>query len=210
MSYSAQISFKEIEAEDIHEFFQAYKAEVLSHLDDIAKDNYIFCPYVKCSYENFMDACEDEALKYESESWFFRLFSYRWFYLKEEKLLGVYGVSDCVNHLFDGTVYFQNSTDQDYEREWWQGITAFEKIYDKWLNASEEEIKSSPYYYDYCTDDENYERRTLAYQEIWSKCSDSLDDDDSVVMLSLFDYWSSLKYKTQFLKKCWELAQKEK
>lgn len=221
MSYSANISFKKITSiENIYSFFQEFKFAAIENLDIIAEDDFIYCPL--CKHHDIKLTDTFESIKYnhdkvvlcsESEYWFNRLFTYRWFYISKWNLLGMYGVPSILSDLFDGTVYFQNSCDQDYERNEYGGIEIFEKIYDEWiLNKTIDEIKAylneTELLFEFeCLDDEAllYARRTCVYNEIWKNFSSTLYDDDSVVHLSLFDYWGSLLYCHKFLHKCIEL-----
>lgn len=221
MSYSATISFKRITSIDsVYKFFQKVKSSAIENLNSIAENDYIYCPM--CRNFDLKSTDTFESIKYKhdkddicskSEYWFNRLFTYRWFYISKWKLLGVYGVSNVLQNLFDGTVYFQNSCDQDYERNDYGGIETFEKIYDEWvLNKTIDEIKAylneNELLFEFeCLDDEAllYARRTCVYNEIWKNLSSTLYNDDDVVYLSLFNYWDSLLYCNKFLSKCVEL-----
>ena len=134
MSYSCNISFKQIEADEIYEFFQQFKKAVGEHMKEIAEDNFLWVPYIRHHLsvpEQWSDVSREQ--RNEAEFWATRgIFSFRYFYDKELKLLGVYSVHDCLQDMFDGTVYFQNSCDQNYRRKDWKGISAFETIFDKW------------------------------------------------------------------------------
>lgn len=222
MSYNAQISFKSInDLKDIFPFLSRFKQVTIENLDKIAEDEFIFCPIsrdynftLKSTYREFK--YKENEIIVRSEAWFDRLFKYRWFYNSTFNLLGIYGVPESVENIFDGTCYFQNSCDQDYERIEWGNIEVFEKIYDKWQNVSDEviinymkekgytddEIKSDLNYIDL-----NYYRRTAAYDEIWEPISNTLFDDDSITYLSIFGSWD-IKYKEVFLKDCFEKAEK--
>lgn len=195
MSYSAQISFKTIDAEDISEFFVKIKKECESKQAEIAKNYFTWSPYGRKLVDHhlkYFDVYEkypgiDDAV----ELWVYRTFTFRWFYLKEYKLLGIYGLPNEVLTLCDCTVYFQNSCDQDYEFDEWNGVPIFEEIAEKWKNTPDQyfvkEMEDS-------TCDVEYYRKWSAYKEIWSMLEDTLEDDSSITYISLFGFWDSFTH----------------
>lgn len=192
MSYSCYISFKQLAGDDVYNFFLDLKKEAVSHIPDIAKQEYMFSPL--CRIQEIGKPFQwSEDIKEKTENWAKQaIFHYRYFYNKELQLLGVYSVPDCMQNLFDTTIYFQNSCDQDYEYTTWKGVPYFEMVVEKWSTASEKEVKN------WYTEKENrtwdaddwfdldYFRKTIVYKEIWEQFRESLFDDDAVVHLSLF------------------------
>ncbi len=199
MSYSCYISFKEMPADNIQDFLITLQAEAQEKMQEIAKDNYSYVPYIR--RDAFLRVTEDMDIadwcaipKNERKklfprrftmtsrndqeialAWAQKLFQYRTYYDKERKLLCMFGMPDALEHLFDGTVYFQNSCDQDYDRESYKGIAPLEAIWDKWNNISEEALKWHETKYGRfasCPKDERakeigYAKRTAAYEEIF-------------------------------------------
>lgn len=214
MSYSATISFKKIKPEEIFDFFVEIKKKVKENYEKIAEDDFIFSPYAKnkSKYE------KDEyniSLFNDCGDWVRRIFSYRYFYNKELGLLGVYGVPNSLRELFDDTLNFQNSCDQDYEFEYWDKIEAFKAIADKWKAMTPdqvyEEYLSDPYRWSYTKEEfmaegkPEYYARTFCYEEIWDKSLEkTLFDEDSIVYLSLFQYYDS-NFTGKFILKVKEL-----
>ena len=195
MSYSCQISFKQIKGDDIFDFFKKLKNEASQHLENIAEDNYVFSPLFKDIYSLNENFTIDRDMKLKIEDWTkSSIFTYRYFYDKENEILGVYSISDCLTDLFDCTVYFQDSCDQNYDFDEWNGIKLFEKIAQKWSTSSDENIIS---YYEkefgkYDSDDApdlDYCRKSFAYDEIWKMVSKTLYDETDVVYLSLYSYY---------------------
>lgn len=186
MSYRATISFKTINAEDIYGFFQNYKSEATEHLEEIAKDNFLWSPYSK-------EREDDERKLFKSTEMWARssVFSYRYFYLPEHKLLAVFGVPNCLTKLFDLTECFQNSCDQDYPFGDWEGIPIFEQIAEKWKNTTDEEVYKTFEYPDEHENETDYDyyRRSRAYDEIWGMFEDYLYEDKKVVYISLYGYY---------------------
>lgn len=186
MSYSCEINFKHIEAEDIPEFFLKLKKHAVENLENIANDEYCF--YKETMYKTI-------------ENWArLAIFNYRWFYDKENKLLGVFSIQNCMKNLFDSTIYFQNSCDQDYDYSDWNGIELFENIANKWKNATIDDVVKALDYelcennfdeFDTSEEGVEYNKRSLCYDEIWKMFSDYLYDEDSVTYISLFGWYDA-------------------
>lgn len=196
MSYSAQIFFKTLEEGELYSFMQQFKALVSSSFDAIAKDNFVYLPSVRYEFRN--NELPDYIVFDIDRDWArASVFTHRYFYLPEHKLLGMFNVPDVAYEAFDLRCYFQNSTDQDYSFDEWRGIPVFEEIAQKWQTASEEEVKkrySQPYgdeWDDEC--DFDYHRRAFAYDDIWAMCEEYLYDENEVVYLSLFGNYENWK-----------------
>ena len=213
MSYSCLISFKQMEAVDVFPFFKKLKSISVERLEQIAKENCHYCPFTRNDINIPKDFGEiSREKREEAKSWAVQnVFHYRYFYDNELKLLGVYGVPTCVRDLFDKTVCFQNSCDQNYARKDWEGITVFEEIYDKWMNAPMEEVvqkynaqwEYNDFLKEYGNDVENqllYYRQSYCYDEIWEKFEYTLYDDNAVYM-SMFGPYDH-KNVFSFVKMC--------
>ncbi len=200
MSYSCTISFKTIPAEDIYDFLILLKNKTTESFGHIAEDNFIFSPFSK-KHVKEEDEAEMHKAFWETTDWArMHVFTYRYFYLKEHKLLGVYSLNEEQQALFDCTVYFQNSTDQDYDFTEWQGVPWFEEVAAKWANTTDEDILQAykaEYDQDFEYDYEGYEdeklrekiayaRRTFAYKEIWELIEPTLYHENGVVYVSLY------------------------
>ena len=137
MSYSCLISFKKMEPIEIIPFLVAFKKSCAEHLRDIANEEYGYCPFIRDNLvvpDNFSDITIEE--RKIAQSWTHELFKFKYFYNTELSLLGVFGVPDALTNMFDKTIHFQDSTDQDYERSFWEGVSEFEAIYVKWMTMS--------------------------------------------------------------------------
>lgn len=194
MSYSASISFKTIDAKGMYAFFQKLKETATERIDKIAEDEFLYMPSVRHDhlYKDVRPIVVQDADKAWSKS---AVFTMRFFYLAEHNLLGVFGVPSSVEEIFDATIYFQNSTDQDYEFDEWKGVPIFEQIAERWKTSTDEDVIRK-----YCEErgmwDEDegdipidYYRRTFAYEEIWGMCEDYMWSDNKAVHLSLFSYY---------------------
>ena len=194
MSYSCTISFKQISADKVYSFLQNFKKEVTNHLKEIAESNFAFSPIVGV-YRNMggENVKMTNELRSATRDWAAgKVFRYRYFYDATLQLLGVYGIHNSIEHLFDCTVQFQNSCDQDYDYKDWNGVAYFKSIANKWKNTTDESVKekfkekyNSEWNSEYASPLEYY-RKTFAYEEIWEKFENTLFDDDSVIYLSLF------------------------
>lgn len=204
MSYSCQIHFKNIKADEVYSFFQELKTNLISKSDDIAKDNFIWLPSIREDYK-YRDI--DKSIVREiNRAWVHNaLFKYRYFYIPQHELLGIFSLPNGFHEMFDNVSYFQNSCDQDYEFSNWKGIPIFEKIAEKWKNATNEEVYKHFEYPDEHTEpiDYDYYRRSFAYDEIWEMFEDYLYRDDLCVYLSIFGGYE-LSEVIYIVKKCKE------
>lgn len=219
MSYSCFISFKKMNVEEVIPFLREYKKHSVLKLKEIAEENNGYMPYVRNTFdvpEKFSDVSKEKIE--EAKNWAkCCVFQYKYFYVEKLGLLGVFGIPTCMRFLFDKTVYFQNSCDQDYPRETWEGIEYFTKIFDKWHSMTEEDFmkeykkKNDA---DFMSDYENYQgerltekidyyRRDFAYEEIWGNFESYLYDEEESIFFSLFGNYN-LKEIRLFVKYCHE------
>ncbi len=213
MSYWCQISFKTIEDGDVFSFFTELKRKVSNNLEIIAENNFSFSPFSRRSIEYVEDKKVKREIYKEAEDWASRVFQYRYFYIPEHKLLGVFGVPDCVKELFDLTHEFQNSCEQDYDFDSWKGIPVFESTVEKWENVSKEVFvkKYKEHFYDETfnieeIDEKEFDRysKSFCYEEIWKNyCEEFLQREESVVYLSLYGFYDILPIQ-RFVKACYD------
>lgn len=188
MSYGCDVSFKKVNSFiEMDEFISALKQKARDPkvVAGIVNDNKYYIPlnrpYSSCYVEGELTAELKKDLwnNKELEYWISHLFTFRWCYIDyidsyEVGYLAMFGVPEQLRSEFDGTVYFQNSTDQDYDRVEWSGLEAFEQIYDIWFEAPPEEAYR--YYYSDVeeedvknfieSEDYDYERKSAAYKMI--------------------------------------------
>lgn len=203
MSYYAQINFKVIKEGELYAFLKKIKGTCKEKFNEIAEDNFIFMPSIKndCMLKNDSEYAREQL----DRAWMRNsIFSYRFFYIPEHNLLGVFGTP--VKGIFDLTCDFQNSCDQDYDFKCWKGIPIFEQIAEKWKNATEDEVEA--YYNKRWGEDEgemdyDYYRRSFAYDEIWRMCEHYLYSEDDVVYISMFGGYEIAEQKG-FVHKCRE------
>lgn len=207
MSYSCTIHFKNIKADEVYSFFQELKTKLISKIDDIAKDNFLWLPSIRDEYK-YKDI--DKFIVREiNRSWVHNsLFKYRYFYIPQHELLGVFSLPDGFDDMFDNVSYFQNSCDQDYEFDEWKGVPIFEQIAEKWKNTTDENIRKHYIERYYSIDDDedfdcDYYRKSFTYDEIWKMFEDYLYNDSMCVYVSIFGGYeiSEIIY---IIKKCKE------
>lgn len=252
MSYSCSISFKQLPLEEVQQFLRTFKQCCTEHLRDIAKDEWRYVPYIRRNdLKPLSDAMDREAWRAlsdtekadvfprefrnvderdigEARGWMRScVFYFRYAYDSERQLLTLFGVPDAARAVFDGTVYFQNSCDQDYERSEYKGIKPFEDIWDKWNNVPEADIlkyfateHNCSLYDDIRREDPEkfkeefdrriaYYRRDAAYNEIWKNYEHSLYDDTDSVYLGLYN-GNDIQEMNIFLKACHDACVNDK
>ncbi len=217
MSYWCKISFKEIKAEDIQEFFVDMKRKAKERFEKTVEDNYMYSPMHK---DVFYKNPEDITIKLyltkyrtEQEDWGRKVYTYRWFYLKEHNLLGVFGTGNELEDIFDTTLSFQNSCDQDYDFDYWDKVKLFRNIAEKHKTDTWEDVDPEN---DYKKDERTdkileYLRKSSCYCEIWDTyLNDKLFKRDSCVFMSLFSpYYDDLDFISKFSISCYKKTVEE-
>lgn len=120
--------------------------------------------------------------------------------------------------LFDASIEFQDSCDQDYEASHWHGVKEFEEIYGKWTTKDVDEIKEiynenySPFNFDKEYPDPTdaseqlaYLRKSFAYEEIWKRYQGELYNDEDAIYFSCFSA-NDLTVLYKFLSHCFTYA----
>lgn len=136
------------------------------------RDNRYYIPSVRTGYiadeeskNRRADVLADTADRY----WLEALFTFRFLYWEEHKLLGIIMMPpESASEKWPLSVYFQNSCDQDYPFfEWKEGnIPFFANAAAKAENYTAEEIRAK---FDYEIEDEDleYYRRNTCYNDIF-------------------------------------------
>lgn len=129
MSYSVSMAFTEVaDEEEVLKFFNKFRDGIKANLKDIISENEYYIPSIRYTYQK-----EDRYLMSTfDEYWLCNALTYKFIYLKDKNILAcVTNEHDFLKSLFTNFTYFQNSTDQDYPYETWNGIKYFEEIRDK-------------------------------------------------------------------------------
>jgi hypothetical protein len=195
-----------MQPDEIIPFFKSLKRASKERMKEIAADEYGYCPFIRDNMDmprEFSKITMDQ--RWEAIDWAHNnVFKFKYFYDEQFGLLGVMGVTKALRNLFDCTVQFQNSTDQDYQRKEWEGIEEFENIFDKWMRMPSGDVKVfyggefnddfDSDYAEYANDQNklneklNYVRRYLCYKEIWSRYEKYLWEHDEFLYISLYGY----------------------
>lgn len=229
MSYSCFISFKTMDESDIFPFLVRLKHECTKHLKDIAKSEYCFCPHIRKHLtipDDFADVKTED--RQESFHWAYEsVFKYKFFYNEDLHLLGMFSVPRALYDFFDGTIHFQDSTDQDYDSGTWKNILQFKAIYQKWMDKTDAEVKTAYLKEKHENFDEmlrddypervdnpsqikqmlNYYRRSFCYDEIWQYFRKNLFDDEDNVFLSVYGGYETREIML-FVKHCHDAFKK--
>lgn len=165
MSYRFQMNFKQCESkEEAFTIALAITKEYFRHAKSVIKDNIYYFPSIQRGGNK----------EYElADEWFLvNLFSLRFVWWEDKKLLGLNNDSDFLKSFFDTEVYFQNSCDQDYEYDGWDDkIDFFKETKRKIQERTKEELlKCSTYFNESdLEDDLEYCKRTILYDMIFSE-----------------------------------------
>lgn len=165
MSYYFEMRFKDMKKEEILDFMEEIAKECREHMKEILKDNINFVP---SQMRGDIDNKEDysTAWKEADRYWLYAIFRIRFVYWEEYGLIGVQG---CLPKNVEDKltcVCFQNSTDQDYPYNTWDGVSYFEKVRDEIRNTDK-----SYFVQGYMEDEDEYRRKSRIYREIY----DTLD-----------------------------------
>lgn len=159
MSYSFTMSFCEVKNKtEAFDKALAYIKQYQTHKGMSALINNRTFPLLTTQAARNNSFAYDQAL--------YVTFTFRFVYFPKHKILGLVGEFDD----FSATsVYFQNSTDQDYDYEEWNGISLFEKLAKEVKQFSPDQIVR---FFPELPDAEirenlEYWRRTCLYQMIY-------------------------------------------
>ena len=175
MSYRIDISFKNCKKEQVYDKITEFEDILLKNAEEYIKNNLCFC-----RYDTDKDRWDNNDI---IDKFISRLFKNHIWYCEDiEALCIVYGSGvKEIKDWFDGYIYFQNSTDQNYDYEKWLFNDKFKSIV-KWVqNLDEKEfkkefIKENKYYEESEIKFEDYYKKSLVYDKcynliepIWSK-----------------------------------------
>lgn len=214
MSYAIDLSFKEMKKDQIFDFIQKFKELVIKpeEVKKRIKENYHFS--VRWVVGSNSDDIDDFDVEDRIESWIDRLFTFKFIWIERYSLLAcVIREDDPANSLFDGNVFFQNSTDQDYGYEVWKDIRPFKEISDsvERLSFDEEGIESlrklskndwfNGSLSDFTNDEFEYYKRSLVYDLIFDPIEDLVFGDKNTIRVkTLSDPVDFIRYRNFYKK----------
>ena len=187
MSYGFSILFKQVNSkEEAMEFALKVTDSVRENALERIQNAKYFIP----SHVNFLEGDNKEA----DENWLYSCFTNCFTYWEKYHLLGMFEtrIPSATRKMFDSSVYFQNSTDQNYDYERWNGISFFEETRDSILNMTQRDlINILDTHWCYDADDEErdklfeniqndeYYRKSAVYNAIFDKLDlDTWMDDE--------------------------------
>lgn len=165
MSYRLDLSFKNCKPQDVYKNICEFEDLLLKNAEQYIKDNLVFIR---------IDEEKDRFYNNEQVDKFIaRLFKHHIWYCEEIQALCIVWGSNIkeINDWFDGYVYFQNSTDQDYDYETWNFNAMFKGICENVRNMSREYfikkfLELKPDYWidgEQMPEDDEYYRKSAIY-----------------------------------------------
>lgn len=169
MSYSFGMFFKQVNSlAEAFNLINQVSEELYKNRAQHLKDNRYSIPSNNLSKENH------EADSY----WLHSLFSNKFVWWEEEKLLGMsgYDFPFDVDNMFDCHICFQNGTDQDYPySDWKDEIVAFKEEKEATLALSDDEIwkindsEKEDYELENLSEATEYWRRSTMYDKVFER-----------------------------------------
>lgn len=170
MSYYIKLNFKELkENENIIDIIMDIKNKHQELAEKIIEKNIGFIPSIRCFdiwkpniRRSDLDSNLKSAILKADDKWLNDVFTIKVLYWRKYNLIAFTSPLDEI----DGckAVEFQNSCDQDYERDYWTGIKLFEEVVETEKSLTLKQLKED----DDC-DDEDYMRRSWIYNTIYEK-----------------------------------------
>lgn len=202
MSYGFEMRFKKCPSyAKALEYASNYVYSIaMTEMQDICKENSYYLPLNRWSIKD-ADRKLIMAIKEINRNYLESLFSFRFVYFLEKKLLAIVGGHyPRADKYFDKSVYFQNSCDQDYELKEWGKTKYFKEVWDKIFNLTDEEfinlVKTEDkdwWDIDEISNDPNklkYLRRSIVYDTIFKEL-----DLENWLYSNNYNIDSSEKYK---------------
>ena len=176
MSYSFTMSFKEIEKEKLLDYISEITNICINNSKEIIKENIWYVPSLRIGNIFFSEdkelytKCWAEADK----NWLYSLFVINFVYWEDKNLLGICGCIPNVVKRELNTIYFQNSTDQDYDYNEWRGLSCFQSDIEKIKNMNRYEVleyynKNGDNYSENDLLDLDYHKKSLVYDMVFRK-----------------------------------------
>jgi len=170
MSYAFQMTFLEVPKEKVMSVCTKVVNQQWKNSDKILEENLVFIPSVRncCQQDISVKDYNISPWKETDRFWLKNLFLIEFLYWEQYGLLGILGADLSKLSGKSIQIYFQNSTDQNYEYKEWNGISAFEEVVKEICTLPDTEIRKIVS----CCDDEDeldmeYYRKTAVYQKIY-------------------------------------------
>lgn len=168
MSYSFEMQFKACNDWDEALRAAAECAEVIGHRENVRR-------LIKESiaYLHFRLG-KNTPRPNEVENWVSAISTLRFVFWPEKKLLALVGGAwPGLDKVFAKNIYFQNSTDQDYGLETWQGVSPyFDSVQQRFANMTLDQLLESGLFEDYTREELSesldYHIQSGAYKQVFN------------------------------------------
>jgi len=158
MSSAIEVTFYKVGQNNVLEVISKITEAFRGDINNILDENRIFIPTNRYS----------ECKEADNNEWLMRVMTRKFLYWKQYSLLGVVGTTPNIEGLKGYSVYFQNSTDQDYEYAGWPPFKFFkDTIRDVKSMTSADVLKELDWGDDDELPDDGYYRRTAVYKRIY-------------------------------------------
>lgn len=167
MSEYAGIRFvSNVKQEDVYKYIRKEINEQKERFQELA-DTYIYLCLCKFDYPGTKEELTSEEYRYllhqPAEYLADKILGFTFLYYPKLSLLGIMGETNTGVKL-----EFQDSCDQDYKLQYWEGVPCLNKIVEKYEKMPDEEIlKRYKMEYGEKCNDIGYYRRTFCYDEIY-------------------------------------------
>ncbi|WP_097006703.1 hypothetical protein [Lacrimispora amygdalina] len=183
MSYWFRMHFAEVEEKQFLDFCIKLNRACIEEADEIIMDNAHYIPSIQHSFGLLEESEYRENWREADRNWLYNLFSNKFVYWPDKGLVGAVGNFPSKIEKDLVTIEFQNSTDQNYDYEYWSGISYFEEI-TKLLKTGTTEcilshlnkgsVSAACYTLEEITEDIDYYKKSAVYNSIYN----SLDLDN--------------------------------
>ena len=172
MSYAFTISFLEVPQDEVMAVCTEIVNEHFKNKQQVIEENCMYAPPVRnfCMQDVTVNQYRKSPWKEADRFWLKQLFQVEFLYWEQYGLLGIVGIEMPPLERKPVSVYFQNSTDRDYEYTTWAGIGLFERICEEIQAVAEEELTKRMVQDNNDSDetpDVEYTRKTAVYDQIY-------------------------------------------
>lgn len=183
MSYWFRMHFAEVEEKQLLDFCIKLSSACIEKADEIIMDNAYYIPSIQHSFGLLEESEYRENWREADRNWLYNLFSNKFVYWSDKGLLGIVGNLPSRTEKDLVTIEFQNSTDQNYDYEYWSGISYFEEMTEllktgttEWIltHLNKGGMPETCYTLEEIIKDIEYYRKSAVYKSIYN----SLDLDN--------------------------------
>lgn len=135
MSEWITISFKDIQKDSLMDYCIELGKRIMESADELIKENIYYIPSIRLNISEDMEKDYRVNWREADRNWLYKLFSVNIIYWEKYELLGIVGeIPKGIKETLT-TIDFQNSSDQDYDYDYWHGVHFFEDVLEKLEHA---------------------------------------------------------------------------